>query len=48
VADRIKSVMSLEVYNLAFDCAMEIFEIAKNFSLEERHSLTDQIRAFSP
>ncbi len=47
MCDRIKSVRDLEVYNLAFDCAMKIFEITKNFPPEERYSLTDQIRAFS-
>lgn len=38
---------SLRVYQLAFDLAMEIFEISKTFPKEERFSLTDQIRRSS-
>jgi hypothetical protein len=30
-AKRIESVRDLDVYNLAFDAAMEIFELSKNF-----------------
>lgn len=37
----------LEVYQLAFDAAMEIFELSKNFPKEERYSLIDQIRRSS-
>ena len=37
----------LEVYQLAFDAAMRIFELTKQFPLEERYSLTDQIRRSS-
>ena len=37
----------LEVYQLAFDAAMRIFELSKRFSVEERYSLTDQIRRSS-
>ncbi len=44
---RISSVRELDVYRLAFDTAMEIFEISKSFSTEERYSLTDQIRKSS-
>ena len=44
---RIGSVRELEVYRLAFDTAMEIFEISKNFPVEEKYSLTDQIRRSS-
>lgn len=44
---RIGSVRELEVYQLAFDAAMEIFEISKNFPIEEKYSLTDQIRRSS-
>lgn len=47
MGDRIKSVRDLEVYKLAFDCAMKIFEITKNFPPEERYSLMDQIRRSS-
>lgn len=37
----------LEVYRLAFDTAMEIFEISRSFPKEEKYSLTDQIRRSS-
>ena len=37
----------LEVYKRAFAVAMRIFEITKKFPLEERYSLTDQIRRSS-
>ena len=37
----------LDVYKLAVDTAMEIFEFTKTFPKEERYSLTDQIRLSS-
>ena len=37
----------LEVYKLSFKFAMEIFEISKTFPLDEKYSLTDQIRRCS-
>jgi four helix bundle protein len=37
----------LEVYQLAFEAAMEIFEVTKAFPREEQYSLTDQIRRSS-
>ena len=37
----------LIVYQKAFDLAMEIFQVTKNFPAEERYSLTDQIRRSS-
>ncbi|MGI8504617.1 MAG: four helix bundle protein [Hassallia sp.] len=40
----IKDHKDLEVYKMAFDSAMKIFEISKQFPVEERYSLTDQIR----
>ncbi len=40
----IKDHKDLEVYKMAFDSAMKIFEISKQFPIEERYSLTDQIR----
>jgi len=46
-AKRINSVRDLEVYKLAFDSAMEIFEISKRFPKEEQYSLTDQVRRSS-
>ena len=44
---RINSFRELRVYRAAFDAAMRIFEISKGFPLEERFSLTDQIRRSS-
>jgi len=38
---------SLRVYQLAFELAMEIFELSKTFPKDERYSLTDQIRRSS-
>ena len=35
------------VYQKSYKLAMEIFEISKTFSKEERYSLTDQIRRSS-
>ncbi|MFO7917517.1 MAG: four helix bundle protein [Anaerolineae bacterium] len=37
----------LDVYTLAFDAAMNIFEASKHFPREEKYSLTDQIRRSS-
>jgi four helix bundle protein len=37
----------LKVYQLAYKSAMEIFNESKAFSIEERYSLTDQIRRSS-
>ncbi len=37
----------LEVYRMAFDAAMRVFEVSKTFPIEERYSLTDQIRRSS-
>jgi hypothetical protein len=47
LSDKINSHRDLEVYKLAFSCAMEIFQISKSFPAEERYSLTDQIRRAS-
>ena len=44
---KISSFRELEVYKLAFETAMEIFEISKRFPKEEQYSLTDQIRRSS-
>lgn len=43
----IKSHKDLKVYQMAFDAAMKIFELSKKFPVEERYSLTDQIRRSS-
>jgi four helix bundle protein len=37
----------LRVYQMAFEVAMAIFELSKQFPKEERYSLTDQIRRSS-
>lgn len=42
-----KSFRDLEVYKLAFEIAMEIYEISKKFPTEEKYSLIDQIRRSS-
>ena len=44
---KIRDHRELDVYKLAFKCAMEIFEISKSFPKEEKYSLTDQIRRSS-
>lgn len=43
----IKTFQDLEVYKLSHEFAMKIFSLTKNFPLEERFSLTDQIRRSS-
>ncbi len=43
----IRSHRELEVYQMAFEAAMRIFEVSKSFPAEERYSLTDQIRRSS-
>ncbi|HEY9693702.1 MAG TPA: four helix bundle protein [Oculatellaceae cyanobacterium] len=45
--ESIKNHQDLEVYQMAFDTAMKIFEYSKKFPVEERYSLTDQIRRSS-
>ncbi len=45
--DKIKVHRDLVVYQIAFQSAMDIFEISKKFPSEERYSLTDQIRRSS-
>ncbi len=43
----IKTHRDLHVYQVSFDIAMQIFQISKSFPLEERYSLTDQVRRSS-
>ena len=43
----VKNFKEARVYNLAFEMAMELFEISKTFPKEETYSLTDQIRRAS-
>ena len=40
---KIRSQKDLDVYKMAFEAAMKIFEVSKGFPIEERYSLTDQI-----
>ena len=42
-----KNHRDLEVYQMAFEAAMRIFELTRRFPKEERYSLTDQIRRSS-
>lgn len=44
---KITTYRDLDVYQMAMDCAMEIFEITKSFPKSEQYSLTDQIRRSS-
>src|SRR6187200_183836 len=44
---QIESAKDLDVYKLANEFAMEIFEITKRFPAEERYALTSQIRRSS-
>jgi len=43
----IKTHKDLDVYNLSFSTAMEVFKHTKRFPKEELYSLTDQIRRSS-
>ncbi len=45
--DVVKNYTDLKVYQLAFNSAMEIFNLSKGWPTEERFSLTDQIRRSS-
>ena len=44
---QINSAKDLNVYKVAYDLAMRIFELSKTFPLEERFALTGQIRRSS-
>ena len=46
-AKTINSVRELDVYKIAFDTAMQIYEISKRFPIEEKYALTDQVRRSS-
>jgi four helix bundle protein len=43
----IRHFRELDVYQMAIDAAMHIFELSKGFPAEERYSLTDQVRRSS-
>lgn len=45
--EHISSYKELRVYQKAMTAAMRIFELTKHFPVEERYSLTDQIRRAS-
>ena len=47
MSERIKSYRDLRVYKAAFEVAMEIFEITKDFPVEEKYSMVDQARKAS-
>jgi four helix bundle protein len=44
---RVADYKELRVYKLAFESAMEIFELSRSWPSEEKYSLTDQIRRSS-
>ena len=44
---QIESAKELKVYKLAYELAMQIFDITKNFPIEETYALTSQIRRSS-
>ena len=44
---KIRTFRDLEVHQLAHELAMRIFKASKSFPVEERYSLTDQIRRSS-
>ena len=43
----IRTHKDLEVYQMAFEVAMQILHESKSFPAEERYSLTDQVRRSS-
>jgi four helix bundle protein len=47
MSEKISSFKELRVYQLAFELQQEIFEVCKAFPVEERYSLTDQVRRSS-
>lgn len=44
---KIRSHRQLDVYHIAFDAAVEIYNLSKSFPKEETYSLTDQLRRSS-
>ena len=47
MGETIRGFRELDVYRLAMDAAMRIYELSRGFPAEERYSLTDQIRRCS-
>ena len=44
---KIETAKELEVYQVAYDLAMQVFHVSKRFPPEERWALTGQIRRSS-
>ncbi len=42
--EKIRTHKDLRVFQLSFELAMEIFELTKSFTVEEKYSQADQIR----
>ena len=47
MSKKIQYPWELDVYRMAVEAAMRIFELSKNFPKEERYSLMDQIKRSS-
>jgi four helix bundle protein len=47
MGNSIRHFRELDVYRLAMEAAIKIFEITKQFPVEEKYSLTDQVRRSS-
>ncbi len=47
MGEKIRTHNDLRVYQKSFDAAMTIFELSKQFPVEETYALTDQIRRSS-
>ena len=45
--EQIKSAKDLRVYKKAYELAMEIYQVSKEWPAEEKYALTDQIRRSS-
>ena len=46
-AEAVRGFRDLDVYKLAYQLAMQVFNVSKSFPPEERYSLTDQVRRSS-
>ena len=44
---KISTHKDLRVYQLAFELSMKIYKVSKGFPVEEKYSLTDQVRRSS-
>ena len=47
MSNPIRHFRELDVYKMAMEAALKIFELSKRFPVEERYSLTDQVRRSS-